>query len=408
MMDKIRDCACLFESLSYGMCYLVTMDPCDYTFENDFQSVQTNVFPEYLKNTDSAIYSFTIGCKYAHVYKFTKNSKTYAFLFITQYNYPKIFSEFLESIKRCNDDETNELSPDQLFTYSDSLLKSWYYTEESEEFERSIHVSFHDKEYNQSIIYAYDNTLFWNQFTYIPKEVDFKVIWSAIIAERTLYICCEDPVLLYKAVYSMEQFVLPREYKGRVLISLDKKDERPLTEDALIIGTTCKDYCKANGRLGVILTVKEERNDPDDNVEEDYEEWAERSGKLEMVIKHIMSMKLGDDPLYEMLGHSPLEGDIKVYIKDETEEAIPPIWAIVEYGKSKTFNEWFENEKTRTEFREALMNVDVEHQYKNRTKEELVDIINALKNVSEKYKTDLHLEKVIKKHVKYIKTLIRE
>ena len=365
------------------------MQPEEFDFLDSFPTITNNVFPDNL-DPGFFIFSFTIPGKFVYVLKFPGIDTEYAFMFITKYSFHNLFQNFLETIKNAVISGANPLSTNDLFMYCYTLLKSWDFFDEN-----TLHVVYYDNEFDIDISPYSDNEFNYNPFLYINDE---KKIWSSIISGERICVVGKDPLIVSKCALALSYLTFPFEYKGDILISLSKDDTRVSSDkESQIVGTICEEMIDKS-EFALVIKVSKEKPDAENILKQ----WKEKAKKFEFLISHIMTLKVIENPFFELLGGSPADLDIKSYMKIETAMIIPSVSAIAKFCSTKTYKEWNLSRRYRSEMRDSLMNISPEMEYKKLSLEELEKYKEIISELIKIYCEDKHMVHVLKRHIAII------
>ncbi|EAX98591.1 hypothetical protein TVAG_090790 [Trichomonas vaginalis G3] len=274
------------------------------------QLILQNINPKNVDFATEKIFTFIIDQTYYHFYHFIQNNLYYALLIITKLDLTKLFYDFFLSVDRDMCEKLKGLPIKSIFTYINSLISFWSYYDE-----KTMHIIYSDKEFDQNIEFSSANTFYFDPITTIPAETDYKELWSNILSEVPVYVECEDPYLLSKAVNCLQFFTLPRKYKGKLTIRYNT-DESNLgkDQDANIIGLTQI----SNYENKYVLKIKK-------SAPSSYEmlKWVDCNKKMNELIDKIILINLIKNPFYELLGGNPLNENFDEFVSEESALLLP-------------------------------------------------------------------------------------
>ena len=363
--------------------------PEKYDISEDLDIIKVNSFPSNAQIGSSGVHVFNSLNYTCHSYVFTYKNVFYSIVIISSSFHPCLFTDFLHSVQKSFEgDEKSDA--DLRFQLVKSLITSWEYDGSDK-----LIANFPFETFTIDL----GKTQNWTQsFDISPLSSAIEHIWKALLSNSGILIIGATAEIASSAALAALSIIEPLKYFDPYLLYTRSGDPRfkaileGSTEYKLV--ATTEAFIPKKNQFAMILNIPNGTFTPCPELQDQYQH---RTARFFSVVIGAMNQALLVDPYFDILDKKI--DNIQIYTSNA------PLFNKAFFDKvesTETFKRWRNRRKIRDETRAAFLSVPPEDALKKLpddkldiAKDELIRIFNTAHG-------DMHLQTVIKLHLKAI------
>ena len=351
------------------------------------------------------VYSFNINSNFYHSLLFMYKDDLNAIVICTRRPYASLLQSFLKEVK--NQFQLSEV-PDPLcaFAYVTSMLDSW-----PRGAVESAVLTFPTSSLAITFDISHFSYLQFNPARYF-NEGDLLKIWHCLITGSPILIMCQSADIACRACFSAFSLLTPLLYDDKCILWLQKTDPRyqeVLNGDKSykIVATCYQEILDHSQHFSLILHVNEVKQRASLTETSVHESMNKLTTKVLRIILGELDMLLGIDAYADFVERQFATEHFRDILKEFGSPDMPKFEDFQLFESTETFKRWRKAQALREGLRNALLSYSPPDNFKDRTTEELMKIIEGIESIKVRFWNDAHVIAVLKSHESRVEKLLK-
>lgn len=363
-------------------------------------------FPEETININKIplIYSFNVGSTFYHSLLFLYKEDAYAIVISTRRPYASLLQSFLKEVKA--QFLLMEIpEPLNSYAYVTSMLSSW-----PRGAVESAVLTFP----TSSLAITFDITHF-SYMQYDPSrffsESDYIKIWRCLLTGSPILIICPTADVACKSCFAAFSLITPLLYDDKCCLWLQKSDPRYqqiLAGDTSykIVATSYSEVAE-KGKFSLILHVDKSKKASQMEVSI-HDQMSKLTTKVLKMIIGELDMILSIDAYADFVEKKFATEHFREILNEFGTPDMPKFEDFQLFENTETFKRWRKAQALREGLRGALLSYSPANNFKERSNEELMKIIEGIESIKVKFWNDAHVMAVLKTHENRVEKLLKK
>lgn len=363
-------------------------------------------FPEEKINLSKLplVYSFNINQVFYHGLLFMYDEEPYSILITTRRPYASLLGTFLKDVKK-QFIITEIPEPSFAFTYVTSMLTTW-----PRGAVESAVLTFPTK----SLAISFDITHFsymqYNPLKFFDKD-EIPKLWKALFTGSPVLIIYPSADICCKACFAAFSLMTPLLYDDHCVIWLQKSDPRYKTvmegdTTYKLVGSSYNELEKCK-QFSLILHVKSAKKSSATDETNIHDQMSKHTSKILKIILAELDMILSIDAYSDFVDKPFATEHFREILKEFGTPDMPTFEDFQLFEKTDTFKRWRKAQAMRDILRHSLLSYSPPDNFRDRSPEDLMKIIEGIESMKVKFWNDAHVIAVLKSHESRVEKLIK-
>lgn len=364
-------------------------------------------FPEEKINMSKIplVYSFNINQVFYHCLLFIFEDEPYAILINTRRPYASLLGTFLKEVKK-QFLLTGVPEPTNAFAYVTSMLTTW-----PRGAVESAVLTFPTSSLAINFDIAHFSYMQYNPLKFFTGD-EISKLWRAVLTGSPVLILSQSADICCKACFAAFSLITPLLYDDNCVIWLQKSDPRykaVMDGDTSfkIVGSSYNELAKCK-QFNVVVNIKTvKKSTPADEMNL-HDHMSKHTSKILKMILAELDMILSIDPYSDFVDRPFATEHFREILKEFGSPDMPTFEDFVAFEKTDTFKRWRHAQAMRDILRHALLSYSPPDNFRERSPEDLMKIIEGIESMKVKFWNDAHVVAVLKSHETRVEKLIKK
>ncbi|KAH0787601.1 hypothetical protein GPJ56_008482 [Histomonas meleagridis] len=259
-------------------------------------------------------------------------------------------------------------------------------------------------DYTYEILYKSFNPVQW-----LGTNVDLRQLWHILLTNKGILVYGHDPWHISNAVFSILSLSSPVRYNDDYLTYTRFGDPRfaEVIEGSTrykIVGTTNDLVLERCKQFAIVIKLPDKPQKPNNEIRDEIER---RENRLLGRIEDFIDLKLDEDPYFDLLYKDINEIDLHYVESTKKNSKQLKYDEIIEFTKTKTFDEWRRAIVYRDALREGFLSIPPKMAIRERDKNTLERMMGIVEALMERYVEDTHFISVLSLHRNLLRNLLK-